>query len=150
LLWQTGRQQEAIDHYQAMLELNPNDNQGIRYELAGWLLARHDVKALKQLIRRYEDDNGTAWLYTRVLLAFRENDPDAEMLAEQAWLANSHVPGVLAGTEPLVGSMNGYITLGGADEAGEYVRDNGGAWSATAGAVGWLMERAKQMTMRPR
>ena len=76
-LWRLGRHQEAMGHYQAMLKLNPNDNQGIRYVLAGHLLARDDIKALKKLIRQYEDDGAAAWLYTQALLAFRENDPDA-------------------------------------------------------------------------
>ncbi|WP_210238919.1 hypothetical protein, partial [Mesorhizobium sp. M4B.F.Ca.ET.143.01.1.1] len=42
----------------------------------------------------------------------RENDPSAGKLAEEAWLANSHVPGVLSGKQPLVASIDGYITLG--------------------------------------
>ena len=32
------RYDEAIKHYQEMLELNPNDNQGVRYQLAVWLV----------------------------------------------------------------------------------------------------------------
>ncbi len=46
-LWALGRRQEAIEHYRAMLELNPNDNQGIRYLLAAQLLAQNDIEALK-------------------------------------------------------------------------------------------------------
>src|SRR3954452_16249063 len=38
-LWTMGRRDEAIGHLQDMLRLNPNDNQGVRYTLAGWLLA---------------------------------------------------------------------------------------------------------------
>nr|BAN09862.1 conserved hypothetical protein [Mesorhizobium loti NZP2037] len=112
VLWRLGQHQEAIDHYQSMLKLNPNDNQGIRYVLAGHLLARDDIKALRKLLKQHEDDGAAAWLYTRALLAFRENDPGAGKLAEEAWLANSHVPGVLSGKQPLVASIDGYITLG--------------------------------------
>ena len=83
-----------------MLKLNPNDNQGIRYVLAGHLLARDDINALRKLLKQHEDDCAAAWLYTRALLAFRENDPGAGKLAEEAWLANSHVPGVLSGKQP--------------------------------------------------
>jgi len=138
-LWLHGQHQEAIGHYQEMLELNPNDNQGIRYVLAGHLLVRNDVEALKKLIKQYKDDGAAAWLYTRALLAFRQNEPDADKLAEEAWLANGHVPGVLSGKKPLVASMDGYITMGGQDEAGEYVEENGKAWQATPSAVEWLI-----------
>lgn len=149
-LWRLGRQHEAIAHYQAMLKLNPNDNQGIRYVLAGHLLARDDTKALKKLIRQYEDDGAAAWLYTQALLAFRENDPDASKLAEEAWLANSHVPGVLSGKQPLVASMDGYITMGGEDEAADYVEENGKVWQSTPGAVEWLVEATKKLKPRRR
>ena len=37
-LWTAGCRDEAIAHLQDMLRLNPNDNQGIRYGLAGFLL----------------------------------------------------------------------------------------------------------------
>lgn len=148
VLWRLGQYQEAIDHYQAMLELNPNDNQGIRYVLAEHFLALDDIKALKKLLRQYEDDCVAAWLYTRALLAFRENDPGAGKLAEEAWLANSHVPGVLSGKQPLVASPDGYITLGGKDEAADYVEENGRAWHATPGAIAWLAEITRKLKPR--
>ncbi|MGX9182028.1 hypothetical protein [Mesorhizobium sp. BHbdii] len=146
-LWRLGQHQEAIGHYWAMLELNPNDNQGIRYVLAGHLLARNAIKALKKLI---QDDGVAAWLYTQALLAFRENDRDADQLAEEAWLANRHVPGVLSGKQPLVASMDGYITMGGEDEAAEYVEENGEAWQATPGAIEWLVQATKKLKPRKR
>ncbi|WP_173514836.1 tetratricopeptide repeat protein [Sinorhizobium psoraleae] len=59
-LWRLGRQHEALEHYQTMLELNPNDNQGIRYVLAGHLLARNDIKALKNLFKKYKEDCAAA------------------------------------------------------------------------------------------
>lgn len=150
-LWQLGQHQEAIDHYREMLELNPNDNQGIRYALAGHLLARNDIKTLKKLLKQYEEDSAAAWLYTQALLAFRENDPEADKLAEEACLANSHVPDVLSGKLPLVASQNGYITMGGQDEAGEYTMENGRAWQATPGAIEWLARVTASLTpKRPR
>ncbi len=139
-LWRLGRQKEATKHYKAMLVLNPNDNQGIRYVLAGHLLAQDDVKSLKQLLRQYEEDASAAWLYTQALLAFRENDPQAEELAAEAWNANSHVPAVLAGKKPPVASADGYITMGGEDEAAHMSRNtarDGGPCPARSS--GWTM-----------
>src|SRR5215218_9529942 len=34
-LWVLGERTEALSHYSRILQLNPNDNQGVRYELAG-------------------------------------------------------------------------------------------------------------------
>ena len=52
----------AIAHYRDMLKLNPNDNQGIRYVLAGCLLRQDNDSALKELLTAYEDGNAS-WLY---------------------------------------------------------------------------------------
>ena len=149
-LWRLDRRQEALEHYGEMLDLNPNDNQGIRYVLAGHLLARNDVDALKALLKRYEDDASAAWLYTQTLLAFRDGDPNAGHLAEEAWRANGHVPGALSGANPPVVSQDGYITLGGEDEAAHYAEENGGAWRATPGSIEWLVKATAELKPRKR
>ena len=48
-LWTMGRRDEAIKHLQDMLRLNPGDNQGVRYTLAGWLLAEGRDEELARL-----------------------------------------------------------------------------------------------------
>ena len=135
----------AIAHYRDMLRLNPNDNQGIRYTLAGCLLRQGDEAALKELLAAYEDEAGVFWLYTRALLAFREGgetDEQAAALAKDALAANEHVPAILAGTKRPVPSDSGYITMGGPDEATYYVTECGSAWHRTPGAVAWLTRLA--------
>ena len=47
-----GEVHSAISHYQDMLRLNPNDNQGIRYVLAECLMESGDTEALKNLLMR--------------------------------------------------------------------------------------------------
>ena len=149
VLWAMGQHQEAIGHCQAMLELNPNDNQGIRYLLSGYLLSLGHTDALKQLLGQYEDDGTAMWLYTRALLAFREGNPAADRLAEEAWAENSYVPEILSGRRPVIASPDGYITLGGEDEAGEYAKDNGAVWRATPGAIEWLTRVTSTLVPRP-
>jgi tetratricopeptide (TPR) repeat protein len=140
-LLKLGEEDAAIGHFRAMLELNPNDNQGIRYLLLGCLLRRDDGAAVKSLLTAYEDEGSAYWLYTRALLAFREGraaEPQATRLVQDAWSANQHVPAILAGTRSPVAPDSGYITMGGADEATDYVRECGPAWHQTPGAVAWL------------
>ena len=62
-----GRQQEAINHYSDMLRLNPNDNQGIRYVLAQYLLEAGADEALEKPTNQYPGDSAASWLYTRAL-----------------------------------------------------------------------------------
>lgn len=134
----------AVSHYRDMLKLNPNDNQGIRYVLAGCLLRQGDDGALKELLASHEDGSAF-WLYTRVLVAFRESgmsDEQAAALVRDAWSANEHVPAILAGTKPPVIRDDGYVTMGGPDEATYYVTECGPAWRRTPGAVAWLTKLA--------
>lgn len=149
-LWANGYHQEAIEHYGAMLGLNPNDNQGIRYVLASHMLERDDIDALKRLLKEYQDDGAATWLYTQALLAFREKDPHADDLAKEAWHSNNHVPGVLSGAQPPVAADDSYITMGGKDEATEYVNDNGHAWRSTPGAIDWLVTTTRSLKSKVR
>lgn len=140
-LLRLGDREGAVAHWRAMLKLNPNDNQGVRYLLAAELLRRGDMLALKRLLAAYKDEWSVVWLYTRALLAFREGQEGAAgtaMLVADVREANPHVPGILSGAEPPVASRDGFATLGGADEASWYVEEHGPAWHATPGAVVWL------------
>ena len=135
-----GEDEAAIEHFRAMLRLNPNDNQGMRYLLLITLLRRDDMPALKALLEDY-DEGSTYWLYTQALIAYREDRARTAAtvrLLKEARSVNPHVPGILAGSEPPEPALGDYITLGGADEASEYVRECGEAWRRTPGAVAWL------------
>jgi hypothetical protein len=134
-----------------MLRLNPNDNQGIRYELASCLMKSGDTEALKKLLKQYDEDGSALWLYTQALVAFRENKADnkTEELVKKALSANSHVPAALAGTKKVKSSTSGYITMGGEDEAAHYVQEWGFDWLTTPGAVDWLTKVAAEMASTP-
>jgi tetratricopeptide (TPR) repeat protein len=140
-LLKLGEEDAAIDHLQGMLKLNPNDNQGIRYLLLSNLLRRDDIPELKSLLAEYRDEWSAYWLYTRALLAYRDGQASTVStltLLKEAWSANEYVPSILAGTAPLTFSKSGYLTVGGADEASDYVREYGTAWRRTSGAIDWL------------
>jgi tetratricopeptide (TPR) repeat protein len=132
----------AISHYQAMLTLNPNDNQGMRYLLARCLMRKGNTEALKKLLKQYDVDGSALWVYTKALVAFRENSASVmigEELVKKAWKANRHVPAVLSGTKKAKPSTSGYVTMGGEDEAAHYVEEWGFDWHTTPGAIEWMM-----------
>ena len=100
-----------------------------------------DTDGAKALLASYADEWIARWLYTRALIAYREGQggqAETLQLLEKARSANAHVPPMLAGTKRLRASTPDYITVGGQDEASEYVRDFGAAWRSTVGAVEWL------------
>lgn len=152
-LLRLGDEEGAMSHFRDMLRLKPNDNQGISYLLAGCLLRRGEDAALKQLLASYEGEGSAFWLYTEARLAVREGGADdkrAVKLAREAWRANEHVPGILAGIRPPAPSAEGYVTMGGLDEATDYVTECGAAWHRTPEAVAWLTKAVATLPPRRR
>jgi tetratricopeptide (TPR) repeat protein len=105
-LWQAGQRDDAIAHYHDMLRLNPNDNQGVRYALATWLLDLGRDDDLAALLKQYEDDGAAAWAYTMALAEFRKggDSEDARQLLTEAKQTNRHVPAYLLGKKKLSNS----------------------------------------------
>jgi hypothetical protein len=138
-LWSAGRREEAAAHARDMLRLNPNDNQGVRYTLAAWLLDLGRDDELARLLDQY-DEGTAAWAYNRALLAFRRHGDSAEAGARlaEARKANPHVPDYLVGRTPLPSEQPPYYGLGDDNEAVIYVGGALSAWRSTPGALAWL------------
>jgi tetratricopeptide (TPR) repeat protein len=139
-LWESGKRDEAIEHYGEMLRLNPGDNQGIRYILAACLLdvGRDDEAAA--LIEQYADDASAAWAYASVLIAFRRHgdSEDARLLLAEARKINPHVPVYLTGKKRMPNHLPDMIGFGDESEAISFVGDYGSGWAKTPGAIAWL------------
>ncbi len=145
-LWGTGAREDALVQAREMLKLNPNDNQGIRYILAGYLaeLGRHDE--LDELLNNsgYEDDCAADWLYTRALLSFVKHG-DSEKANSDLRIAlegNRYVPEYLSRMKPVPGILPASIQMGGEDEGFCYAASNLKAWEKVKGAVDWLKKAA--------
>src|SRR5258708_15671314 len=93
-LWIVGRRAEAVQHLQDMLRLNPEDNQGVRYTLAGFLLFLDRDAELTTLLEQYPEEGSAAWAYTKALLSFRQTGDNikARQVLKQARKTNKHVP----------------------------------------------------------
>ena len=143
-LWALGRQDEAAEHLVEMLRLNPNDNQGLRYILAPWLVTLGRDDELDRLLTSYEDDGSATWAYTRLLLAFRRQAgaPALAKLLKEALLANEHVPDFLLGAKPVPREQPPYYSRGDESEAVLYAATGLSGWKSTPGATTWLREAA--------
>jgi tetratricopeptide (TPR) repeat protein len=139
-LWTSGRQEEAVAHARDMLRLNPGDNQGLRYRLAGWLLNLDRDDELAQLLEQYPEEESAVWAYTRALLAFRRHGdtPDTRQLLKEAKKVNKHVPDYILGKKRMPDEQPPYYSPGDSSEAVEYLAGSLAAWKNTAGAVDWL------------
>ncbi|OGS18000.1 MAG: hypothetical protein A3J70_06905, partial [Elusimicrobia bacterium RIFCSPHIGHO2_02_FULL_61_10] len=79
-LWRLGNREEAVQHYQEMLKLNPNDNQGIRYILIARLGVMNRWREVAAILSRkeYERDVSLEWLLMKALAAFVRGGPSSE------------------------------------------------------------------------
>ncbi len=138
-LWSLGRREEAVEHLQEMLRLNPNDNQGVRYILAEWLIDLNRDEELARLLATFKETT-TAWAYTSALFAFRQqgDSPEARARLMAAQKTNEYVPTILLGQEPLPIERPSYYEHGHRSEAIVYAQDGLSAWRSTPGALAWL------------
>ena len=140
-LWAVGRREDAVQHHRDLLHLNPNDNQGLRYLQAEWLLWLESYEELDELFAAYEDDAAAAFTYTKALAAYRREGDVAgarDLLAE-AREENPHVPAYLAGRKALPKRLPDYVGFGDESEAIDYAAGAAALWASVPGALAWLV-----------
>lgn len=134
-----GRVAEALDHFEAMLELCPGDNLLVRPYLASTALelGRHDLA--ERVCDRFADEP-LCWVpWTRALLEFARRgaeDARARELLERACEVNPYVVDHLVGVLPLVDPVS--FQLGSRSEAAWYAVGAERAWAHVPGALRWL------------
>jgi tetratricopeptide (TPR) repeat protein len=139
-LWALGRREDAVEHQRELLRLNPNDNQGVRYRQAEWLLWLERYEELDELFAAYEDDDAAAFGYTKALAAFRRqgNSAQSARLLAEAREQNPHVPAYLSGRQQLPAQLPDYIGFGDTNEAVDYAASANALWASISGALAWL------------
>lgn len=140
LLYLDGKRAEAITHMQDLLRLNPGDNQGVRYELAGCLLEVGRMEELQKLLDEYPEGCSAFWLYTRALMKFQleGRTPEADACLVAAFGQNRFVPLYLTGKKRLPSRLPDYMGFGDDNEAVAYLADNARVWAGTEGALMWV------------
>jgi tetratricopeptide (TPR) repeat protein len=143
-LWEGGHFEEALGHYREMLDLNPGDNQGIRYIIGGCLLYLGLDEELEKLLVQYEEVS-CEWLYTKALYAFQKHGDAIDSLGilKNALKANSFVPIYLLGRKDMPDILPDMYSFGSEDEAIVYVERNGSIWRRIKGSLQWLAGHAK-------
>lgn len=134
---------EALAICQDLLDLNPNDNQGVRTLLVGCLFERRRPAEALAVCDRYPGDGMPALLFGRVLALFMLNRKDEAVAA----LAEAAEYSPLVAKELTKKTHHaprdhypGFITVGGADEAFYYWREAGDFWKRTPGALAFVRE----------
>ncbi|MCC7526920.1 MAG: hypothetical protein IT342_00275 [Candidatus Melainabacteria bacterium] len=136
--------QEALDLYRKLMTLNPNDNQGIRYLLAGCLYEAGCDKELEGLLnsKQWKDDPSASLKYTAALLLFRKTGSSKAAIdsLKNAFKANPYVPIYLSDEFEMPAESPDYIGFGDESEAISYVMQTSYLWGDTEGAETWMAE----------
>jgi tetratricopeptide (TPR) repeat protein len=139
MLWDQGERADAVAHWEELLRLNPNDNQGVRKTLVGHLIELGRDADAQSLLARYDEEN--AWMsYARALLVFRREGRslDAQTALARAREVNRYVPAYLTGKKPLPRFLPDHHRMGDDAEAMCYAAEGLAAWHATRDALTWL------------
>jgi tetratricopeptide (TPR) repeat protein len=147
-----GREDEAIGHYQELLRLNPNDNQGVRDILLPLLLTVGRNADAGALLAQYANDITATWKYCWALWAFRQegDSPSARDRLREAVRANPHVPHYLTGRAPIPELLPDGYSLGSPEEAMLCADELIDVWNETPGALAWLLDAAPKKESRKR
>lgn len=142
-LGQLGDRDGQIRQYLEMLELNPNDNQGIRYVALTALIQAGLDDAAWKLYEQYRDDWSADWTYGRVLLDFRKHGsgPETEKSLVTAIECNPYAIKYLAKKRKLPKKWPDLYSPGDEREGIVTGLIQLPAWEATLGACEWLGER---------
>lgn len=132
--------EEAIEIYDKLMTLNPNDNQGIRYLLAPALFEAGRYGELEELLRKFGSESHAFLLYTRALWLFTRDGAtrQADEALLRAFKRNPHVPIFLSDIIEMPNDRPETIGIGDENEAIAYVLDNGYLWEAPA--TKWMAE----------
>lgn len=156
-LHEAGQTNEAIEQYQEMLYLNPEDNQGVRYEIIPLLLAHDREPEALKLLDKYREETAF-WHYMKSLVEFRRSGRSAnsKKAMRSAFRSNQHVVEMMQSTEPPF--FPDSYSEGSPEEAAICIRELADAWDETEGYVEWMFrehflwekERSKQLREQKR
>lgn len=136
-----GRLDEAIAEWNAMLELNPGDNQGIRYLLLPAVLTLNRLEAARKLFAAYPGDLkfNTVFAWGRVLERFLSDDlPGAVAALAAARKQNPHMQAYVKGHRSLPRGLPEAYAPGSKEEAICYAEVLRAAWEKHPAALKWL------------
>src|SRR2546429_2037568 len=147
LLRAAGRVREAIGHFEAVLALNPNDNQGVRDILLGCYLAGDDLDGARRLLRVYDEDAGAVFAWGRTLERVLSGDfQGAEHALKHARKHNRFVELYLTGKKKLPRAMPDSYSFGSEEEALICIESMGEAWAAHPEALIYLLMQIEEET----
>jgi tetratricopeptide (TPR) repeat protein len=144
-LYTLGYVEECVAILEEMIELNSEDNQGVRDQLLLYLVQLNEDKKFLKYAKKYKDDGLAFALFTRALFAYKtegETENANQKLAE-ALAQNKFVAKLLLANKPLT-EFHFSFEFGGKDEAEYYAVSAQSIWAGIPGAKEWLKKHSEK------
>jgi len=141
-----GMTDAAIAEWEAMLTLNVNDNQGVRYLLLPRYLEANNREAAAGLFEAYAGDCewSVVFVWGRLLERLLQGDADGACRAlAKARKSNGFLEAYLLGHRGVPKILPDVYKPGSREEAECYAEDLMRAWNAHPDAVKWLKEQPR-------
>lgn len=137
-----GKIKEAAEAYEELLELNPMDNQGVRYSLFVAYVDLGEYQKAADLLQHYDEVSAHA-LYNKLLLELYENGftSRAIMLLKAAKKENKFVVDYLTGRKRLPAYAPDYYGMGDENEAIVYADMHLHLWKKIEGLQDWIKNK---------
>lgn len=140
-LHRAGRIESAATEVEAMLELNPGDNQGLRYRLLACHLALAKLDDARALFVRFPDEFefNTVFAWAKVLERFLSGKPQEALQAlAAAQKQNAFSKAYVLGHRKIPKNPPDSYAPGSKEEAACFAADLQSAWNAHSAAKKWL------------
>ena len=146
-LWYEEERSKSIDVIKEMLELNPEDNQGMRHILITRLLILNRLPEAEKLYNEYKDDVSAQWHYSIAYLYFNKKSKRAyaDNALRSALKYNPYVPLYLFGLVDMPDKMPDYVGIGDKNEAVYYATEAMELWAENEEAMKWFVEIYRKM-----
>ncbi|MDQ0219777.1 hypothetical protein ELQ35_20670 [Peribacillus cavernae] len=142
LLHEKGKREEAIAQYEELLELNPMDNQGVRYELFIAHVEKGLFQKAESLLKQFNEEITANGAFNKLLIEYLQNGTSqkAKKLLKKAKGENPYVLDYLTGKKKLPGNTPATYGLGDESEAIIYADQHLHLWREHVELIEWLMK----------
>lgn len=138
-LYSLGKFEESIAIMEEMIELNPNDNQGIRDLLMLYLLETGEHEKFETYVTMFKDEQSAFYLFNKALSAFinKGEGMDANRKLSLAIKHNKFVAPKIVSDKKIKNLPDSH-GFGDENEADYYVFFAQNIWQDIEGAIDWL------------
>lgn len=144
-LYKMGRVRECVLVLEEMIQLNPNDNQGVRDQLLLYLIELDGRKKFEKYDKMFKEDSMAFPLFNRALFTFKTEGEteNANKQLQKALKQNKYVAAKLLSKKAITELADHYGN-GDENEADYYTHFAQHIWQNTNGAAAWLKKHSEK------